>query len=207
MKMESKSNFKVYIEKEKKIKGEVEENEKQRKIIDEKRKNTEKLKYFQERRKKIEQEISNLEKKFPILKKMKKQKYIDFLQGEVKTREGVRLAKGLKISPEDGSVSCGQVAEDDLLGRVYIRKSDRVLSPKRNHEGGNEIIKELAFTALIEFYKIYQKEEECKLGKHVREKLQRIIESSLGDESIKIQDIQFFTGVGTTLDFNYGVDS
>ena len=82
-----------------------------------------------------------------------------------------------------------------------------VLGDVESFRGKDEKERLIIFKDLIQYYSDdeFQKDELCDLGRYSENKLKNEIEKF--NSEIKIEKINFYTGVGTTLDYNFGVDS
>jgi hypothetical protein len=144
---------------------------------------------FQERSIDIRLKTQELLKKHPDI--LKTQRYSMYLEEETYT-----MNSGSKKSLN----TKGHLAEKDLLNDVYIKDNDHILV--LNQKGLDE--KEKVFLDLVDFFgnESFQKKEECRLGKFSKGYLYSKFEKA----GKKVEDIKFFTAVGTPLDFNFGVD-
>ena len=194
MKIEPKLNFKIYLERERGIEKKAgKKREKELRTALENEKEEKEILLIKEKRNELKESVL---KKYP--NEVKLQRYIDFLKKEAKSM-GCKVKK-LKIVDERGVESNGHKAERDFLNDVYVSLNERVLTlAKKDFDS-----KEKVFDSFIEFYsdELFQKDEVCELGEFTKNFLKEQIENF----GVKIKNIEFLTGVGTPLDFNFGVD-
>ena len=127
------------------------------------------------------------------------QKYIDYLTKEAESMDGFTV-RHLRLVGPNGVISSGHLAEEYFLDKVNIKASERVLSLRSKT---NEAKKKV-FSDLVKYYEhpAFQKDEECQLSRVIK----KILFKAFAKKGVEIKDIFFYSGVGTTLDFNFGVD-
>lgn len=146
----------------------------------------------------VDFEKSNREK--PTVTRMP---YGKFLEG-IARKMGCVEGRGRIVDPHTGKISEGNQCEEAILGRCAIKRSEMVPIPASNL---NPIIREKAKNALFKFVKNHQPESnESEIITNIKGLLQKKAESIAKKYSQKISLVNFYTAVGSPLDYQYGID-
>ncbi len=189
-------NFKKYIKKEREI---LETAEKERQKEEKEKRLAEKAEL---RRLQIQAELQEMAEK--IIDKypdnFQMQSYIKYLRKEVARMKGFKL-EGLKIiSTKNNREQAGHIWEEEILSNINL--DPRQIIPVLVNK--DVYFKEQVLPDLLEFYShpILQKKEECQLGRFGR----RYLENLLTKQGLEFKEVVFKTGVGSQLDFSFGID-
>lgn len=129
--------------------------------------------------------------------------YGKFLEGIAK-KIGCVERRGRIVDPHTGKISDGNLCEEAILGRCAIGRQEMVPVPA---SGLDLVIREKAKNALFKFTKNHQpKSNESEVITSIKDLVQKKIEPIARNCGQKIEQIDFYTAVGSPLDYHYGID-
>lgn len=125
----------------------------------------------------------------------------DYLKDQARQR-GLIEKNGYLVDPVTRKVDRGQVCEEALLGRYRVGRNEKIPVPinkdMRTYAKARNFI--------IDFVKDHQPMESAKKEENISGQLESIIRSRLTDERLSFSAVNFYTAVGSPLDYQYGVD-
>ncbi len=144
-------------------------------------------------------ELNNPKKETPIVKKT----YHKYLE-EMAKKRGLIVKGGRMVNPYTKKISDGNLCEESILGRCKINKFEMVPVPSSNL---NNIVREKAKKEIFEFVKKHQPDNnKSALASQIRSFIQKEIEPIAKKYHQNIERVDFYTAVGSPLDYQYGID-
>ncbi len=120
-----------------------------------------------------------------------------YLEGVAKKRK--LLLKGNHfVNKETGEIEYGQICEDRLFGRCRINNRNKKIPVPVSLTDSQ--IKEKAKKELFSFARKHQPKRD-ELMSEIKNKIEKSIK-----EKLEADEVVFYSAIGTSLDYNYGVD-
>ncbi|MFC1644507.1 hypothetical protein ACFL08_00595 [Patescibacteria group bacterium] len=131
----------------------------------------------------------------------KRMPYAEYVKREAAKR-GLIEKKGYMVNPITREIDRGHVCEESLLGKCKIGRKEKVPVPTRKTPEDYEKVK----NALFDFARQHQPAEKDKSEQNVSREAELVLIQKLKQANLNISEVNFYTAVGTPLDYQCGID-